>query len=398
LVKRKTIFESCSLKKYSYSKQEINKSDIISVIKTLKFNNLSRGPAVDQFENKLKKITNSKFAVAVNSGTSALIGAINSLSLKKNSTILVPNITFVATASSVLLSGFKVELIDVSEDTGLVIPDELSKKLQNKNISCFINVHLNGNIENLPLIHKICKKKKVKIIDDACHALGTTFKNKKKLHRIGDNAFCDISTFSFHPTKLITTGEGGAILTNNIKYFSKIKKITNHGYENYKIKNKNYYHNYYKIVEPGYNFRISDLNCSLGLSQLNRFRSKIKHRRKIALLYNNYFKDNENINILKINPSIKSAHHLYPIFIKDYKKINKIELMDKLKKKNIFTQIHYLPISKQPLFNNNNKKFLKSDKYFQKVLSIPIHDGIKLKDIKFISKTIDNELRKINER
>lgn len=386
------------MRKYSYSKQNINKSDLISVTKALKYHPLSRGPVVDKFENELKKVTNSKYAIAVNSGTSALIGAIKSLNLKKNTIILVPNITFVATANSILLSGYKVELVDVSEKTGLVEVDELSKKIKNKKISCFINVHLNGNISDLKKIHQICKKNNIKIIDDACHAIGTEFKIQNTKYKIGDNKFCDISTFSFHPTKLITTGEGGAILTNKKSIFRKLKQITNHGYEPFKIKKGKYSHNYYKIITPGYNFRISDLNCALGVSQLKKFNLKIKHRRKIAKFYNFFFKDNENINTLDVKNYVKCSYHLYPIFIKNFKKINKIKLIKKLKNRKILTQIHYLPLNHQPLFKKENKFYTKSNEYFQKVLSIPIHDDIKLKDAKYIAKTINEEVEELDAK
>ncbi len=384
------------MKIFNYSKQKINKADIVSVTKTLRFQNLSRGPSVLKFEKKLQKFTGSKFTIAVNSGTSALIGAIKSLELEKNSTIIVPNITFVATANSVLLSGHKVELVDVSEKTGLVTPEELEKKIKNKKISCFINVHLNGNIENISKIYKICKKNNIKIIDDACHALGTKYKYKNEIFLMGNNKFSDISTLSFHPTKLITTGEGGAIVTNNKKYFDRIKKIINHGYEPFKIKKNNYFHDYYKITAPGYNFRISDINCALGLSQLSKFRSKINHRRKIAKFYDNYFKDNKSIGILKISPSVRCAYHLYPIFIKNYKKINKIKFINLLKKKNIITQIHYLPLSFQPLFKKNKNIYKNSEKYYQSALSIPIHDGISLKDANIIANIICKELKNLN--
>lgn len=384
------------MRKYSYSKQSIKKSDLTSVIKTLKFHSLSRGPTVTKFENELKKVTNSKYAIAVNSGSSALIGAIKSLNLIPNSKILVPNITFVATANSVLLSGYKVELIDVCEKTGLVQVDELIKKITNKKISCFINVHLNGNISNLKKIHQLCKKNNIKIIDDACHAIGTKFNIENKKYKIGDNKFCDISTFSFHPTKLITTGEGGAILTNNKSIFNKLKKISNHGYEPFKIKKGKFSHEYYKIITPGFNFRISDLNCSLGVSQLKRINSKINQRRKIAKFYNIFFKKNEHIDTLYIKKFVKCSYHLYPIFIKNFKKINKIKLMKKLKNKKIITQIHYLPLNHQPLFKRKNEFYLKSNKYFQKVLSIPIHDDIKLKDARYIAKTIVNEVQELN--
>ena len=383
------------MKKYNYSKQKINNSDITNVKKTLLFQDLSRGPAVRQFEKNLKKYTKSKYVVAVNNGTSALIAAIRSLSLKNNSTIAVPNITFVASASSVLLSGYKVKLVDVSEKSGLIEPETLKKVLKKNKISCLINVHLNGNIGDLKSIRNICNKFKVKIIDDACHALGTKFKKDKKNYNICDNSFCDISTLSFHPTKLITTGEGGAVLTNNKKIYEKLLKIVNHGYEKYRLKNKNFYHNYYKIYYPGYNFRISDINCSLGLSQLANIKNKILHRRKIAKYYNLLFKGNKFVDYLQISKDTKCSYHLYPIFLKNYYKINKLKLMNNLKKKNIFTQIHYLPLNKQPFLKEKNKFFPKSQEYFNKEISIPIHEHIELKDAKYIANTIIKEIEKI---
>jgi dTDP-4-amino-4,6-dideoxygalactose transaminase len=383
------------LKKYTYSKQEIIKSDVKKVISALNKDYLSRGPIISNFEKKLSSITKAKYAIAVNSGTSALIAAVQSLSLKKNSYILVPNITFIASASAALLSGYKVILADVCKNTGLLKIKELKKIIKKKNISCLINVHLNGNIENLKEIYSVCKSRNIKIIDDACHALGTSYKLNNKNYTIGDNSFCDISTLSFHPTKLITTGEGGAILTNNKIIRDKVRLISNHGYKNYKIKEGKHSHNYYKIENPGYNFRISDLNCALGFSQLTRIKKKLAHRRKIARFYNQFFMNNEYVETLQIKENIKCAYHLYPIFIKNIKKINKLQLMKNLKKKNIITQIHYLPLNKQPLFRS--KLFPESEIYYKKTLSIPIHESIKILDAKKIAKIILNEIKKITK-
>ena len=383
-------------KKYNYSKQTIRKSDILKVTDTLKNYNISKGPIISAFEKKLIKITQSKYAIAVNSGTSALITAIQSLNLKKNSYIAVPNITFVASASSILLSGFKVKLIDVDKYSGLFKIDSLKKLIKKYKISCLVNVHLNGNIDDLKKIYLICKKNNIRIIEDACHAFGTSYKIKDTTHIIGDNSFCDVSTLSFHPAKLITTGEGGAILTNNKKIKDRANLLINHGYEYQKIKKGSYFLNYYKIKKPGYNFRISDLNCALGLSQLNRFKKKISHRRKIAKIYDEYFKRTDLVSVLKIKDNVKSAYHLYPIFINNLKLVNKYQLMENLRKKNISTQIHYLPLSRQPLFKS--KKFPDSDNYFDKVLSIPLHDEINFKDAKFIANTILNEITKIKKK
>ena len=271
----------------------------------------------------------------------------------------------------------------------------LSQAIKNKNVSCFINVHLNGNVSNLKKIYKLCRKNNIKIIDDACHALGTKYRINKKNYNVCDNSFCDISTLSFHPTKIVTTGEGGAILTNNKNIYQKAIKLMNHGYEKSFIKKNGHKHEYYKIVSPGYNFRLSDLNCALGYSQLKNLKKKVSHRQKIAKFYNNYFRDSYFFDVLSINKNIESAYHLYPLQLKNIKKVNKIELINRLKKRKIFTQVHYLPLNRQPLYKNKNSKFPKSQIYFEKSFSIPIHDDIGIKDAKKIAKIINYECSKI---
>ena len=383
------------MKLHTYSKQKIIKSDLQEVSKTLYYKKLSRGSLVTKFEKAICNHTKSKFAIAVNSGTSAIILAVQSLSLKKNTYIALPNITFVGTANSVLLSDYKVLLVDVDETTGLVNLKNLKKTIKGKKVSCFINVHLNGNIEDIEKIYKFCKKKNIKIIDDACHALGTTYYLKGNHLKICNNSFCDISTLSFHPTKLITTGEGGALLTNNKNIYKRALSLMNHGYQANKIKKGKYFHDYYKVFYPGYNFRLSDINCALGYNQIKRIKKKIKHRQKIALFYDNYFKKNKNFNTIPIKKTVKSAYHLYPLQIKNYNDINKIKLMSKLRMKKILTQIHYLPLNNHPLYRSRDKYFPGSQKYFQKSFSIPLHEDISLKDAKKIAKTINEEYSKI---
>ncbi len=383
------------MKIYTYSKQKIIKDDLKEVNKTLYFRNLSRGPLINKFENALSKFTKSKYSIAVNSGTSALILAVQALSLNRSSYIAVPNITFVGTANSVLLSGHKVLLVDVDEKTGLVNVDLLKKAFKNKKFSCFINVHLNGNVENINEIYKFCKKKKIKIIDDACHALGTKYLLNRKMYNICDNSFCDISTLSFHPSKLITTGEGGALLTNNVGFYKKALTLMNHGYKKNLIRKSGFSHSYYKIFYPGYNFRLSDINCALGYSQIKRVKKKIYHRRKIAAFYDTYFRKSKIFDTVPIKKNVKSAYHLYPLLIRKLEKLNKIQLMYNLKKKKIFTQIHYLPLNKHPLYKSKDKNFSGSIKYFERSFSIPLHENISLIDAKKIANIIENESSKI---
>ena len=170
----------------------------------------------------------------------------------------------------------------------------------------------------------------------------------------------------------------------------------NHGYEKSFIKNGNYKHEYYKISNPGYNFRLSDLNCALGYNQLKKVKKKVIHRQKIAKFYDRAFKKSKFFDTIKINNNVKSAYHLYPLQLKKFNKINKIKLMHRLKKKKIFTQIHYLPLNRQPLYKRKNSEFPGSQIYFKKSFSIPMHDGISIKDANEVVKIINYECSKIS--
>jgi len=379
-----------------YSRQYIDKKDIDSVVKCLKSNFLTTGPLNKIFEKKINKFCNSKFCVPVNSGTSALIAALNSMNLRKNDIILVPAISFIATANCASLLGYKVKFIDVDSKSGLINPDNLKRVLKKNKIKVLINVHLNGNTSDLKSIFKICKKKNVKIIEDACHAFGTEITYQKKNYKIGSNKYSDITTFSFHPVKSITTGEGGAILTNNKKYYEKMKKYISHGMFSKPLVEKKYTWNYYDMDFAGYNFRLSDINCALGITQLDKIRKFIKKRSEIAKFYDDFFiKYKDFISTLKINRNIKSSHHLYPIQI-DFKKyrINKLEMLNKLLKIGIRCQVHYKPINYNS-FYIQKESLVGSEKYFENTFSIPIHFNMNLNDAKYVSKNIIRVLKKL---
>ena len=372
-----------------YSRQYIDKKDIDSVVKCLKSNFLTTGPLNKIFEKKINKFCDSKFCVPVNSGTSALIAALLSMDLKKNDIVLVPAISFIATANCASLLGYKVKFIDVDSKNGLIDPKTLEKVLKKNKIKVLINVHLNGNAGDLRSIFKTCRKNNVKIIEDACHAFGTEITYEKKPYKIGSNKYSDITTFSFHPVKSITTGEGGAILTNNKKYYEKMKKYISHGMFAKSLVEKKYKWNYYDMDFAGYNFRLSDINCALGITQLDKIKKFIKKRNEIAKFYNNFFLKYEDIiSVLKIKKNIKSSHHLYPIQI-DFKKykINKLEMLSKLLKIGIRCQIHYKPINYNS-FYAQKESLNGSKKYFENTFSIPIHFNMNLNDAKYVSKNI----------
>ena len=302
----------------SYGRQYLDKKDINSVNQILKSNFLTQGPTVEKFENNLKKKTSAKYAVSTNSATSCLMLACRALGLKKNDLVWTSPNTFVSTANSALHCGAKVDFVDIDLETGNMSILFLKKKLleaKNKNQlpKLLIPVHFAGQPTDQKEIWKLSKKYNFKILEDASHSIGA-----KHHHEIvGSCKWSDIVVMSFHPVKPITTGEGGVALTNKKKLAQKMKMLRTHGIE--KNLSKKIKHKigdwYYEQRDLGFNFRLSDIHASLGISQLKKLKYFIKERNKIARRYDQIFKDNKNILPLKIKNYNYSSYHLYVIRI-----------------------------------------------------------------------------------
>ena len=298
-----------------YSRQNINKNDVNAVVKTLKSNFLTQGGKVNQFERDLIKYTNAKYCLTLNSCTSALHIACLSLGLKKNDIAWTSPISFVASANCAKYCGSKVDFVDINLSTGLISIAALKAKLilakkNNKLPKVLIVVHFAGQSCEMDAIYDLSKKYKFKIIEDAAHSLGGEYKKNK----IGSCKYSDITVLSFHPVKSITTGEGGAILTNSKKLFEVSQALRSHGItrkrENLNLKNKENW--YYEMKTLGYNYRMSDIAASLGITQLKRLDKFVKKRNSIAIRYIKYLK-NTDLSFLEILPSNKSSYHLFVI-------------------------------------------------------------------------------------
>ena len=274
--------------------------------------------------------------------------------------------------------GANIYLADVNPETGQMTEKnvlECIKKNKLKKIKCFISMYLGGSPERNIELFKLKKKFKCFMIEDACHALGSYYSYLGKKFKIGSNKHSDISVFSFHPVKTIATGEGGCVTTNSEKIFNKIKSFCDHG-----INRNDNKHWDYNIKELGFNYRLSDLNCALGLSQLNKLKKFLNYRYKIR---KNYVKllHNSKITFSKISECNYSANHLMIIFIKfSFIKSNKDKFMKFMKNNGIFCQQHYKPIYRYKFYNLKNneiKNFLGSEKYYSSSVSIPIFYGMK---------------------
>jgi dTDP-4-amino-4,6-dideoxygalactose transaminase len=373
------------MKKIYYGKQNINSEDIKNVGKALRQDLITTGINVTKFEKKVSNFLKSKYAVSCNSATAGLHLSLMAIGLKKNDVIIMPAINFISVYNMSKLLGAKIFLADVDPLTGQMTPDHLLlciKKNNLKKIKAIVTMYLGGYPEHNIEFYKIKKLFKCILIEDACHAFGASYFSKNLFYKIGSCKHSDISVFSFHPLKSITTGEGGMVSTNNKILAKKLLLLRSHGI----AKNKNN-HWKYDVKFIGFNYRISDINCSLGLSQLQRIRKFINYRKKIFLRYRDKLKFlNHIIKFPTYNLLNHHSYHLNLINI-DFKKIksSKDEFIRFMFKNNIVCQYHYIPIYKFLIFKN--EKFFKkinlknSLKYSNNCVSLPIYYGLTLKEV-----------------
>ena len=370
-----------------YGSHQIFDDDIETVIKVLKSDFLTQGNLVTKFENEFTKKENSKFSIAVNSGTSALHLACLALNLKENDIFWTTPISFVASANCGIMVGAKVDFVDIDIDNGNISIESLKKKLSlakknNQLPKVIIIVHYSGNAVDIKEIYKLSKKYKFKIIEDGCHALGGKVHNTN----IGSCKYSHITTFSFHPVKNITSAEGGMITTNNLKIKKSLELMRTHGIKKfsnyYKYKNKIKKCWFYEQRILGYNYRLSDIHAALGLNQLKRLNYFVKKRNKLAKIYEENINQNKYLLLTKNNFSY-SGMHILVIRIID-KKLSRAKIIKFLKSKNIGYQIHYQPIHLQPFYKKFGFKsgnFPIAEKFAKEVLTLPLHTLLEEKEI-----------------
>ena len=383
------------MKKIPYGRQYIDSQDIRLVSKALKEDLITTGRYIKKFENKISNFFKVKYAASCNSGTSALHLALMAINFKKDEVIIMPAINFIAAYNMAKLVGAKIFLADVDPLTGQMTPQtllECIKRNKLKSIKAIVTMYLGGYPENVIEFYNIKKKFNCFLIEDACHALGSRYLFNKRFLLIGSCRHSDISTFSLHPVKTITSGEGGVITTNNKVFYNRIVSLRSHGIN----KDKNY-HWKYNLSRSGFNYRLSDINCALGLGQLKKINKFLNYRKRIFNIYKNELKKNINIVIFPSYRISKPSYHLFLISI-NFKKIRstKDKLLEFLRKNNIFCQYHYIPIYKFKLFNQKvNLKYYKGTEfYYKNTLSLPIFYNLNINFQKAIIKKINFFLNK----
>ena len=372
-----------------YGRHSIDQQDIDSVVTILKSDWLTTGPVVEKFEETLARKVCAKHAIACSNGTTALHLAILAVGIKAGDVVLVPSITFLASANAARYVGADVVFVDVDAETGLMTAETLEEAISNnkqKNLKAIVNVHLAGQCEDLEAIHKIAKKHNLFIIEDAAHAIGTCYLKDGKYYPIGSNAFSDITTFSFHPVKTIAMGEGGAVTTNDPEVAKKLKSLRSHGM----IRDSNDWQThpsdvgpwYYEMQELGYNYRTSDVNCALGLSQLEKLDAFKMERAKIVEFYDEQFSDHPFIKPMKKLTHSDTAWHLYIVHINFKNLKSRAETMTVLRERGIGTQVHYIPVHMQPYYKNlyGDQMLAGAEGYYSTCLSLPLYVGLSRED------------------
>lgn len=371
-----------------YGRQSIDKADIAEVVKILRSDFITCGPKIEEFEDALCKYTQAKYAVVVSSGTAALHIACIAAGIERNNEVITSSITFVATVNAILYAGGKPVLADIQEDTVNIDPPEAKKKITKKT-KAIIPVHFAGHPAEMDKIHNMAKKHNLIVIEDACHALGAEYKISGNSSKVGSGRYSDMAIFSFHPVKAITTGEGGAVVTNNKKFYEKLILLRNHGITrnalNFKFQAQNFAGPwYYEMQELGFNYRITDFQCALGISQLKKLDNFIEKRRKIVNIYNQELSGIDGV-ILPIETAYaKSAWHIYCIRLKNSDR--RKEVFEKMQKLGIGLQVHYVPIHLQPYyrekFGYQNGDYPKAEEYYKRAITLPIHPRMVAGDVK----------------
>lgn len=350
-----------------YARQCIEEDDIQAVVEVLKSDYLTTGPKIVEFENIVARYVGAKYAVAVSNGTAALHAACFAADIKEGDEVITSPITFAASANCVLYCGAKPVFADIDRKTYNIDPTDIRRKITPRT-KAIIAVHFAGQPCDMDEIHKIAKEYHLVVIEDGAHALGSKYKEKQ----IG--SLSDMTTFSFHPVKLITTGEGGMITTNDEKLYQKLILFRTHGItRDLSLLEKKEGAWYYEQQILGYNYRLTDIQCALGISQMKKIDDFISKRRKLVQKYNEAFSDCEDIVIPYQLAETESAWHLYVVQFPHH---NRTRVFEKLREKGIGVNVHYIPVYKHPYYRAHGYKNVRckcAEMIYENMISLPLY-------------------------
>lgn len=351
-----------------YGRQMIDEDDIQAVVEVLRGDFLTTGPKITEFEQAVCDYTGAKYAVAIANGTAALHAACFAAGIKPGDEVITTPITFAASSNCVLYCGGTPVFADIKPDTYNIDPEDIRRKITEKT-KAIIAVDYTGQPCELDEIREISKEHNLLVIEDGAHALGADYKGKK----IG--SVSDMTTFSFHPVKHITTGEGGMIVTNDEKLYERLKLFRSHGItrdERFLTKNEGDW--YYQQLELGYNYRITDIQCALGVSQMKKLDKFVERRKELVRKYNEAFEKIPQIVCPAQKEGCNNSWHLYVIQVEDRK-----EVFDKLRQAEINVNVHYIPVYKHPYYQEHGYEKVccpNAEKLYEHIISLPLYPGL----------------------
>ena len=379
-----------------YGKQYIDKKDRRAVKEVLKLPFITQGPKVIEFEEKICTYTEAKYAVAVSNGTAALHLASLAILNAGDKVLTTPN-SFVATSNAILYVGAKPVFVDIKDDGNIDLDKCIEILEKDKDIKALYAVHFSGNPVEQEKLSYIKDRFKIAVLEDCAHSIGAEYKGINA----GSCKYSDCSILSFHPVKNLTTGEGGAVTTNDKNIYEKLLILRNHGItkDEKQFLNKEMAYDekdnlnpwYYEQQFLGYNYRITDIQCALGISQFEKLDTFIKRRRDIALKYDDAFEKEDIVKPLyRYNGN--SSYHLYVVRV-DFEKlfITKAELFYKMREKNIGLQLHYIPINKQPYYRMlgyGEECTPKMDRYYKEAFSLPMYPSLEREEQEYVINTL----------
>ena len=365
-----------------YGRQSINEQDIEAVVNVLKSDYLTTGPKIAEFERKVADYTGAKYAVAIAHGIAALHAACYAAGIGEGDEVITTPITFAASSNCVLYCGGTPVFADINPETYNISSVDIERKITSKT-KAIIAVHFTGQPCEMDQIHEIADKHNLIVIEDGAHALGAVYKGK----RVG--TLSDMTTFSFHPVKHITTGEGGMILTDNPKLYERLKLFRTHGItreENLLTKNDGPW--YYEQRDLGFNYRITDIQCALGTSQMDRLPGFLEKRKKIAEQYNEAFAGNNQIQLPYQKEGCDNAWHLYVIRVKNG---NRKEVFEKLRAAGIGVNVHYIPVYQHPYYRSHGYAQVvcpNAEEYYKECISLPMYPDLKEEEQEYVIKKV----------
>lgn len=382
-----------------YGKHYIDEEDINSVSEILRHHKLTQGNQVNLFEKEIADYVGAKYAVAVSNWTVGLHMACKSIDLKKGDKFITSPITFLASSNSVLYCGAQPIFADINKETINIDTNTIKRTLdKHEGVKGIMPIHFAGLSCDMEEIHNVATKHNLSIIEDAAHALGARYEDGSM---VGSCKYSDITGFSFHPVKSIAAGEGGMITTNNKYIYERLLKLRNHGMTHnaddflnldnaYTDEKLNPW--YYEMQELGFNYRITDIQCALGRSQLKKLNKFLKKRKSLALSYDLAFKHIPMVDPIHVDYRNLSSHHLYVLRI-DFRKLNlsRAEFMIRLRKKGVNSQVHYIPVTSQPYYEKlgyDTNDYPNAQSYYNEALSIPLFYSLKKDDQKKVIESI----------